>query len=395
MANKRGKRQFGSVRRLPSGRWQVRYVTSDGEVVTAPTTFAAKGDAGRFLDAVRTDLERGHWIDPNAGRITLEAFARRWLHERPLRPRTVELYEGLLDLHILPPLGQLELNRITGPKVRSWHADLLRGPYPGDSTSAKAYRLLRSILNTAVEDGRIASNPCQIEGAGRERPDERPVATVAEVYALADAIGAEHRLLVLLACFAGLRLGELQALRRMHVDLERAVIRIVEQTLVLKDGTHLTGPPKTDAGVRVIALPESVVDELRKHLVAVPDDSEALVLGRSGHRPFRRATLYTAWHAATKRLGMTGFRIHDLRHTGNTLAAATGASTKELMARMGHASPRAALIYQHATRDRDVVIAKALDGMIRDVLDREWHANGTTPDSTTDEHGGEVGPHNH
>lgn len=87
-------------------------------------------------------------------------------------------------------------------------------------------------------------------------------------------------------------------------------------------------------------------------------------------RPFRRATLYTAWHAATKRLGMEGFHLHDLRHTGNTLAAATGASTKELMARMGHASARAALIYQHATRDRDVVIATALDGMIRDVLDR-------------------------
>jgi integrase len=393
VANKPGKRQFGSVRGLPSGRWQARYPTPDGELVSAPTTFATKGDAGRFLDAVRTDVERGHWVDPNAGRISLEAFARRWLLERPLRPRTKELYEGLLDLHVLPPLGELELNRITGAKVRSWQAELLRGPYPGDSTAAKAYRLLRGILNTAVEDGRIAANPCQIEGAGRERPDERPVATVAEVYALAHAVGAEHRLLVLLACFAGLRLGELQALRRRHVDLDRAAIRIVEQTLVLRDGTHLTGPPKTDASVRVIALPDAVVDELRKHLVAVPEDPDVFVFGRPGNRPFRRATLYTAWHAATKRLGMEGFRIHDLRHTGNTLAAATGASTKELMARMGHASPRAALIYQHATRERDVVIAQALDGMIRDVLDREWHANGTTVDSSTGDNNVEADPH--
>lgn len=95
----------------------------------------------------------------------------------------------------------------------------------------------------------------------------------------------------------------------------------------------------------------------------------------------------------TKRLGMGAFRIHDLRHTGNTLAAATGASTKELMARMGHASPRAALIYQHATRDRDVVIAKALDGMIRDVVDREWHANGTAAASSTVEDYAEGSPH--
>ena len=387
MANKAGKRQFGSVRKLLSGRYQARYVTPDGDVVTAPTTFATKGDAGRFLDSIRTDLERGQWIDPNAGRVTLDSFARQWLKERPLRPRTKELYAGLLDLHILPSLGESQLSRVTAARVRSWHADLDGGKYPGASTVAKAYRLLRTILNTAVEDGRIASNPGQIEAAGRERPAERPVASVAEVYALADAVGREHRLLVLLACFAGLRLGELQALRRKHVDLDRAAIRVVEQTLVLKDGTHLTGPPKTDAGVRVIALPELVVDELRKHLVSVADDAEALVFGRPGNRPFRRASLYTAWHAATKKLGISGFRIHDLRHTGNTLAAATGASTKELMARMGHSSSRAALIYQHATRDRDVVIAKALDGMIREVLEREWHANGTSPNPSTAENG--------
>jgi integrase len=116
-------------------------------------------------------------------------------------------------------------------------------------------------------------------------------------------------------------------------------------------------------------------------MVTVPDRPDALVFGQSGNRPLRRASLYIAWHAATKRVGMNGFRIHDLRHTGNTLAAATGASTKELMARMGHASPRAALIYQHATRERDFVIAKALDGMIREVLDREWHADGTNTES--------------
>ncbi len=370
MAGNAGRRQFGSIRKLPSGRWQARYSGPDGQPVRAPSTFATKGDAGRWLDGIRTDMDRGRWIDPTAGRVPLDTFAATWLRDRPLRPRTRELYEGLLRLHILPTLGAIELARLTPAKIRAWFADLTRGRYPGAPTAAKAYRLLRTICGTAVTDGVIAANPCDIDGAGRERPDERPVATVAEVYALADAVGPEHRLVVLLACFAGLRLGELQALRRCHVDLDSAALRVVEQTLVLRDGTHLTGPPKTDAGLRVIAIPESVVDELRKHLVTVPDHPDALVFGRAGGRPFRRATLYTAWHAATKRLGMEGFHIHDLRHTGNTLAAATGASTKELMARMGHASARAALIYQHATRDRDVVIATALDGMIREVLDR-------------------------
>ena len=369
MAGKAGRRQFGSIRKLPSGRWQARYAGPDGQPVRAPSTFATKGDAGRWLDGIRTDMDRGRWIDPTAGRVPLDTYAGPGSAIDRCDPDR-ELYEGLLRLHILPTLGAIELARLTPPKIRAWFADLTRGRYPGAPTAAKAYRLLRTICGTAVTDGIIAANPCEIDGAGRERPDERPVATVAEVYALADAVGPEHRLVVLLACFAGLRLGELQALRRRHVDLDSAALRIVEQTLVLRDGTHLTGPPKTDAGLRVIAIPESVVDELRKHLVTVPEHPDALVFGRPGGRPFRRATLYTAWHAATKRLGMEGFHIHDLRHTGNTLAAATGASTKELMARMGHASARAALIYQHATRDRDVVIATALDGMIRDVLDR-------------------------
>jgi integrase len=284
-------------------------------------------------------------------------------------------------LHLTPTFGQLELSTVTPATVRHWFVELTRGSYPGESTGAKAYRLLHAIFESAVTDQLIAANPCNIEGAGHERPDERPVATVPQVYALAEAIDPQYRLVVLLACFAGLRLGELQALCRRHVDLAGAAIRIVEQTLVLRDGTHLTGPPKTDAGVRAIALPESVVDELRKHMITIADRPDALVFGQSGNRPLRRASLYIAWHVATKRVGMAGFRIHDLRHTGNTLAAATGASTKELMARMGHASPRAALIYQHATRERDVIIAKALDGMIREVLDREWRGDGTNTES--------------
>lgn len=194
MAGKAGRRQFGSIRKLPSGRWQARYAGPDGQQVRAPSTFGTKGDAGRWLDGIRTDMDRGRWIDPIAGQVPLDTFARTWLRDRPLRPRTRELYEGLLRLHILPTLGAIGLARLTPPKIRAWYADLTRGRYPGASTAAKAYRLLRTICATAVTDGLIAANPCDIDGAGRERPDERPVATVAEVCALADAVGPEHRL---------------------------------------------------------------------------------------------------------------------------------------------------------------------------------------------------------
>jgi integrase len=79
--------------------------------------------------------------------------------------------------------------------------------------------------------------------------------------------------------------------------------------------------------------------------------------------PLRRGSFRTVWWLAREKAGLPGFHFHDLRHTGNTLAAATGASTRELMARMGHASMRAAVLYQHATGERDAEIAKKLSEM--------------------------------
>jgi len=360
------RRQFGSVRRLASGRWQARYPDDEGRLVPAATTFRTRNDAGRFLDQVRTDRDRGAWIDPRYGEITLAVYAQQWLRQRPdLRPRTRELYEGLLRLHVIPILGEVELAKLTTMRVRSWHAGLVTGGRPGASTAAKSYRLLRTILATAVEDGLIVKNPCVLKGAGVERPAERPVATVPQVYELAEAVGPRWRAMVLLATFAGLRLGELQALRRRNIDLLHGTVTVMEQTQPLSNGTLLTGPPKTAAGVRTVSIPEVLLPEIRAHLeeraAAGPD---GLVFCGPAGVPFRRGSFYAAWNRAVRVVGVPGLRPHDLRHTGNTLAASTGASTKELMARMGHASPRAALIYQHATQDRDRAIAAALSDLI-------------------------------
>jgi len=325
-----------------------------------------KSEATAWLAAVRADLERGTWVDPDAGRITLEEYAWRWLAERPkLRPRTRELYEGELRLHILPLLGEVELRHLTSSRVRTWHAELVGRGRPGATTVAKCYRLLRAILSTAVEDEVIVKNPCVLKKAGVERPTERPVATVQQVYAIADAIEPRFRALVLLAAFTGARLGELRGLRRDRLDLTDGTVRIVEQVQELADGTLLVGEPKSDAGRRTVAIPEVLIFELDAHLrrwaAAGP---KGLVFAGVQGQPLRRATLYSAWRRATSMAGLEGLHFHDLRHTGNTLAAATGASTKELMARLGHSSPRAALIYQHATRDRDSAIARALNKLI-------------------------------
>ena len=139
----------------------------------------------------------------------------------------------------------------------------------------------------------------------------------------------------------------------------------VHEQVVDVDGHLLTGPPKTAAGRRRVAIPPHIVSELESHLqLFVGADTDAYVFtGLQGTGPLPSATWRRSWGQARSATGLGHLRFHDLRHAGNTLAAATGASTRELMARMGHASMRAAVIYQHATADRDQAIASALSDL--------------------------------
>jgi integrase len=359
-------RRFGNVRKLPSGRYQARFEGRDGAEHLAPSTFAEVAEARRWLGEQERALSKGGWVDPKKGRLTLRVYSDEWLDGRPdLRPRTRELYRSLLDHHVLPGLGLRELSALDVAAVKAWRAKLLRSGV-GDVTVAKSYRLLRTILNGATEDGRIAVNPCTIKGAGVERSAERTVATMDQVYALADAIEPRFRALVLLAAFSGLRFGELSALSRRRVDLGAGTITVNESAAELQDGTRLVGDPKTDKSRRTVNVPAQVAEVLTEHLERyVGPEADALVFTGEFGAPIRRGNFHRVWSKARDAAGVgDALHFHDLRHTGNTLAAATGASTAELMARMGHASPRAALIYQHATADRDRAIAEALGKMI-------------------------------
>jgi len=198
-----------------------------------------------------------------------------------------------------------------------------------------------------------------------------PVASIEEVYRLADGIDERYRLMVLLATFCGLRLGELLALRRDRVDILHRRIIVTEQGQELSDGSRHFGPPKTDAGVRTVSLPPHLVKEVEGHLERWVRSEAGVLLFTGPNSPvLYRATFNAAWNRVRRLVGMPSFHFHDLRHTGNTLAAGTGASTKELMARMGHASARAALLYQHASAERDALIAERLSAMTEEVLGR-------------------------
>jgi integrase len=356
-----GRRRFGRLRKLPSGRWQARYSTPDGREHAAPDTFSTKTAAERWLAGVETDMARGQWIDPSSQQLLLRAYAESWLAARPdFKIRTRELYQWLLNKYVLPQLGDLPLDKITPTVVRGWHAALLRDGSP--TPARQSYALLRGILNTAVADELIMRNPCLVRGAGVARTGERSVATLPQIQALADAVPPRYRMLILLAAWSGARWGELVALSCARLDLDRGTMTIDRQYVELEDNSLVLDTPKTAAGIRTVHLPPHLLDELRERLDAYPDPDRgrSLVFTNGEGRPLSRGGFRSTWVKARERVGLPTFRFHDLRHTGNTLAASTGASTKELMARMGHASMRAALIYQHASADRDAAIAAAL-----------------------------------
>jgi integrase len=357
-----GRRHFGRVRRLPSGRFQVRFPGPDGREHRAPVTFATEREADRYFAVVEVEVARGTWLDPTVGHVRLEIYARQWLAERPteLQPRTLEIYNGLLRKHICPTFGRMHLSAITSAAVRSWHAGL-RETGVGQVTVAKAYRLLKGILTTAVEDELIAKNPCRLRHAGVERTPERRPPSLDEVERIADAIEPRYQLLVVLAAWSGLRWGELAALTRERVDRLHGVIHVEQALIQLSGGERFIGPPKSAAGRRAVAIPPHLGPQIDAHLEQFVElEPAALVFTKQYGVSLDRNNFHTVWRRATRRAGVANYRFHDLRHLAATLAAVSGATTRELMHRIGHSSFRAALIYQHATEDRDHAIAEAM-----------------------------------
>ena len=224
-------------------------------------------------------------------------------------------------------------------------------------------------MNTAVEDGLIRRNPCRIKGAGQEYSQERPVVPVDTFVRLLDEVPPRYRALLLLATFANLRFGELAGLRRDQLDLDKCLVRVAVSTAEMDDGRLIDADPKSRAGTRTVAFPREIVPELRWHLEcfaqAEKDGGGLVFVGPLGGR-LRRSNFRKFWHKAREAAGLPQLHFHDLRHPGNTIAAAQGASLRELTERMGHSSTRAALIYLHATRERDQAIAAGMGKLLSD-----------------------------
>lgn len=391
MARRAQRRPFGSVRQRGSGRYQVRYTGPDGRTYTGTDTggrsmtFDSKAAATAYLSRVHADIQAGRWESPGLkpaapAPLTFAEAAEDWLASREIETRTAEHYSWLLGSYLYPVFGGLRLGEITTEHVETWYARL-RGKRP---TRDHAYVLLKSVMARAVARHLITENPCTVERRKLPRAAPREPLSVPELNVITACVPPRFRALVLIMAGAGLRFGEATALTRADVDLNAGVVHIRRAVTATRTG-RVVKSTKSGAGIRRLAIPERLVAcpqpgrcagcaphtaeilaPLREHLrTHVLPGAHALLFPAAtdgGYLPASSAWRW--WLPAVEAAGRPAARIHDLRHMHLTLFARTGATLKEIMARGGHSTPGAALIYQDLAAERDRELAAAMGTVV-------------------------------
>jgi integrase len=351
---------MASIRRLHTTdgiRYEVRWRPAPGQAERS-RRFSAHESAKAFKVQTEAAQSRGVAFDPSGGRIPFRRYAEQWLAGRSLAMTTRDNYTDTLERHVYPTFGATPIGKLTPDEIRRWHRPL-RERIP--STASRAYRIMHAILATAVDDDLIPRNPCRIRGAGSDPHTERPFVPAEVVLALADIGHARIRPIILVAGFAGLRYGELRALRLRHYDRLHGTLTVHESI----DKRSRRKATKTDSSQRTVTLPRFVLDAIDDHLVAfVSGDPNAPLFPGEAGGIISDGWFQREWRAARAALGLTEVHFHDLRHAAGTIATQQGATMREVMARLGHSTTSAAIRYQKAAADRDRSLAERLDQLV-------------------------------
>lgn len=368
-------RGFGKVRQLKSGNWQASYVGPDAQRYNAPMTFAAKVDAEAWLAKVQETIRRETWKPPKVEQgEKFGEYAAAWVEQRrnrkgePLAPGTQAKYRYQINAR-MSEFARTRLQDITTPMLVKWHADRLK--QSGATTAGNDAKVMRAILNTAVEHQIIERNPMPSKLAATKTGLTHRPPTEDELAALVETITPRFRLAVLLAAFGGLRIGEWRALRRSDLtltDTGHYVVSVERQAIRLAGEGWLTTPPKSEDGIRQVALPSWLSEDVTAHLhehvgrfgkdllfVACDCSDPAHV---ANHGDFADQAWRRAWNDARQKVGVVKVvREHDLRHFYGSSLAAKGLGIRQLQAALGHGSPQASLTYLHAAKGADTTVA--------------------------------------
>ncbi len=358
---------MASVAKRPDGRWRARYRDEAGR--EHARHFDRKVDAQRWLDETTAAVVTGQYVDPRAGRETVQEYAERWRGMQDHRPGTQALYERVLRLHVYPVLGGLPLRTVRHSHARAFVTSLSRSMAP--NTARQVHAITRTVFRSAVADRLIPVTPFEkIPLPKVQRTAVRPP-TPAEVRTLADAAPERLRALVLLAAGSGLRSGEMLGLTTDRIDFLRREVRVDRQLVYVSGHPPCFGPPKTPESYRTVPLPAFVVEALAAHLAAHPVGQDGLVFQAEKGGPILRTTLNGRWRQTLRRAGLDergeGLHVHALRHGYASWLNAGGVPWTTVQELMGHAPQGVTwATYTHRVDGWDREVRGVLDGLWRD-----------------------------
>lgn len=363
--------------RCPSSvkRYRAVYRAADGRKVTE--TFDRRAEAVRWRAAQLTDLARGLHVDPRAGGVLFADWREEWAGTRTGKASARAADRSRLKCHLAPAFDHLPLTGITPRVVRQWVARLETGAGGGRPLGAKTVRhchgLLHLILEAAVEERLIATNPCD----GTSLPEwvrADPVfLTEEETQALIAAVDEPWRPLVILLASTGLRFGEAVGLRRRFLDLARRELHV---RFTWHERFGWQPSPKTSSSRRTIGLPAVAVDALAEAWArpeAGPDEPVLVspfsggVIGHgyfTGHKRRRGVDYLGPWRRAVRDAGLAAKAPtpHDLRHTHASQLIAAGVPLTAIQRRLGHKTINTTSdLYGHLLPRVDEALIAAVD----------------------------------
>jgi integrase len=360
---RKSRRTFGRVRKLPSGRFQARYPGPDGVLRPADRTFATSTDADRWLMRKRIEIEEGRWLDPAEGQTTVRDWAARWLAavSPQLKHKTQASYSSLINSLINPALGDRELSSLRPITVAEWVGGMKTKGLSA-SRIRQAYRVLSQIMRAAVDNDMIPQTPCRGVKLPRMPQTEPHILTPLEASRIVRSAAQPHDLLIALLAYAGLRVGEAFALRRVDIDVSGGFV-LVDENLAEANGALVFDTPKSHQK-RLLRVGPSL-GKLGRHLESLPGGDDALLFTTPGSKPLR----YNQWRKAyfdpaVSAAGLTDVTPHDLRAShGTWVADRYGVMTAAH--RLGHSN--ASVTTRHYARPiagRDGQVAEAADAWL-------------------------------
>lgn len=356
---------MASIAKRPSGQWRARYRDDVGKEHSQH--FARKVDAQRWLDHVTASVVRGDYVDPHAGKVTLADYAATWESVQVSSEGTRRIVDNALRIHLLPALGSLPIAAIRPTTVQGLIRDL-EGKGLSAGSVRNVYDVTARVFASAVDDRVIAHSPCRKIRLPRADAEEITIPSVGDVAAVADAIGAPWRAMVVTLAGSGLRIGELRGLMVDDVDFLRRAIHVRGQ----RDQAGQRVPLKSKASRRTVPVGQVVIDELAAHLAAYPSDGALFVDEWGKPVPYWRWKRLLA--SATRSAGVE-VTAHDFRHFFASALIAGGASVKQVQTVLGHASAVVTLrTYAHlwpGDEDRVRDVADAALGPLADSLRTE------------------------